>query len=207
MPRRTSRSPRASKASWPSSTMLPNLSMWPIASACSGWWSKKSRSDPKRSSSSTRSPCLTTLRILVIYCVHGITIAEIATGKLTTKLTREGEAAGGLAPYRPDFAIRSLPPWPPGPGEAPPVVWPEHGKPIGELITTMKATRERSRSSVEKLATLDPEPLVFKHFRLVDLDLAQWWLLQAQHDRIHLGQPRDIKRHPGFPRDGAARTL
>src|SRR2546428_12054128 len=74
MPRRTSRSPRASKASWPSSTMLPNLSMWPIASACSGWWSKKSRSDPKRSSSSTRSPCLTTLRILVIYCVHGITM-------------------------------------------------------------------------------------------------------------------------------------
>jgi len=138
--------------------------------------------------------------------INHLTIAEIATGKLTTKLTREGEAAGGLAPYRPDFAIRSLPPWPPGPGEAPPVVWPEHGKPIGELITTMKATRERSRSSVEKLATLDPERLVFKHFRLGDLDLAQWWLLQAQHDRIHLGQLRDIKRHPGFPRDGAART-
>src|SRR6266566_7230629 len=79
MPRRTSRSPRASKASWPSSTMLPNLSMWPIASACSGWWSKKSRSDPKRSSSSTRSPCLTTLRILVIYCVHGITMTGMRT--------------------------------------------------------------------------------------------------------------------------------
>src|SRR6266568_4849429 len=77
MPTRTSRSPRASKASWPSSTMLPNLSMWPIASACSGWWSKKSRSDPKRSSSSTRSPCLTTLRIPVIYCVHGITMSEM----------------------------------------------------------------------------------------------------------------------------------
>src|SRR3989441_9232763 len=138
--------------------------------------------------------------------INHLTIAEIATGKLTTKLTREGEAAGGLAPYRPDFAIRLLPPWPPGPVEAPPVVWPEHGKPIGELITTMKATRERSRSSVEKLATLDPERLVFKHFRLGDLDLAQWWLLQAQHDRIHLGQLRDIKRQPGFPRDAAPRT-
>ena len=138
--------------------------------------------------------------------VNHLTIAEIATGKLTTKLTREAEAAGGLSPYPADFTIRPLPPWPPGPGEAPPVVWPEHGKPIAELISTMKGTRERSRTSVEKLATLDPQRLVFKHFRLGDLDLAQWWLLQEQHDRIHLGQLRDIKRAPGFPRDGATRT-
>jgi len=138
--------------------------------------------------------------------INHLTIAEIATGKLTTKLTREAEAAGGLARYPEGFAIRPLPPWPPGPGEAPAVVWPEHGKPIAELLSIMKATRERSRTSVEKLATLDPKRLVFKHFRLGDLDLAQWWLLQAQHDRIHLGQLRDIKRQPGFPRDGAART-
>src|SRR5437879_13450952 len=126
--------------------------------------------------------------------INHLTIAEIATGKLTTKLTREGEAAGGLAPYRPDFAIRPLPPWPPGPGEAPPVVWPEHGKPIGELITTMKASRERSRSSVEKLATLDPGRPVFKHFRLDDPDLAHSWLLQDRHDRIPLRPPRGITR-------------
>src|SRR5207247_6264385 len=95
--------------------------------------------------------------------INHLTIAEIATGKLTTKLTREGEAAGGLAPYRPDFAIRSLPPWPPGPGAAPPVVWREHGEPIGELITTMKATRERSRSSAEEPATHNPDRVDIKH--------------------------------------------
>ena len=88
---------------------------------------------------------------------------------------------------------------PPGPAEAPPLVWPEHGKPIGELIATMKATRERSRQSIERLATLDPQKLSFKHFRLGDLDLAQWWTLQAQHDGIHLAQIRDVKRAPGFP--------
>ncbi len=91
-------------------------------------------------------------------------------------------------------------PVPIGAAEAPPVVWPEHGKPIGELIATMKATRERSRQSIERLATLDPQRLTFKHFRLGELDLAQWWMLQANHDGIHLAQIRHVKRAPGFPR-------
>lgn len=132
--------------------------------------------------------------------IHHLTIAEIATGKLTTKLTREAEAAGALRPFPADFrAITPLPPWPPGPMEAPPMVWPEHGKPIAELIAAMKAARARSRQSVEKVATIDPRPLVFRHFRLGELDLAQWWLLTVQHDRIHLGQIRAIKAAAGFP--------
>lgn len=132
--------------------------------------------------------------------VHHLTIAEIATGKLTTKLTREADSSGARAPFPADlarFAPFTLPSE--GPGEAPQVVWPEHGKPIAELIATMKATRERSRQSIDKLATLDPRRLVFKHFRFGDLDLAQWWQLQAAHDRIHLGQLRDIKGARGFP--------
>jgi hypothetical protein len=132
--------------------------------------------------------------------VDHLTIAEVATGKLTTKLTREAEAAGTRAPHPaglPEFA--PVPAWPAGPAEAPPVVWPGHGKPIGDLLAAMRATRERSRQSVEKLGTLDPTRLVFKHFRLGDLDLGQWWRLQAAHDRLHLAQLRDIKRAAGFP--------
>jgi hypothetical protein len=133
--------------------------------------------------------------------VDHLTIAEIATGKLTTKLTREAEAARAPAPFPVDLAaFRSLPPAPPGPAEAPAVVWPRHGKAIGDLLSTMKATRERSRQSIEKLATQDPRSLTFKHFRLGDLDLAQWWMLQAQHDGVHLVQIREVKRAPGFPR-------
>jgi hypothetical protein len=133
--------------------------------------------------------------------VHHLTIAEIATGKLTTKLTREAEASGkptgfpaGLAAFEP------LPPAPPGRSDAPAVVWPEHGKPIAELIATMRATRERSRQSIERLATVDPRPLTFKHVRFGDLDLSQWWQLQAHHDGIHLAQIREIKGASGFPR-------
>ncbi|HEY3064931.1 MAG TPA: DinB family protein [Methylomirabilota bacterium] len=132
--------------------------------------------------------------------VHHLTIAEIATGKLTTKLTREAEAAGTAAPFPGDLTELPGLPMSPGGGEAPPVVWPEHGKPIGELIADMKATRDRSRQSIDKLGRIDPRPLVFKHFRFGDLNLAQWWKLQAQHDALHLAQIRDVMRNPGFPR-------
>jgi hypothetical protein len=132
--------------------------------------------------------------------VDHLTIAEVATGKLTTKLTREAPTAGAGTVFPIDVTeFAPLPEWPGGRAEAPPVVWPAHGKPIGELLAAMKATRERSRQSIEKLATLDPRKLTFTHFRLGNLDLAQWWKLQAQHDGIHLAQIRDVKRSPGYP--------
>ena len=133
--------------------------------------------------------------------VHHLTIAEIATGKLTTKLTRDADAAGTLKPFPAE--LRELAPLsaePAASAQAPPIVWPERGKPIATLLTDLRATRERSRQSIEKLATVDPRPLVFKHFRLGDLDLSQWWRLQAQHDAIHLRQIRDVKASPGFPK-------
>jgi hypothetical protein len=133
--------------------------------------------------------------------VHHLTIAEIATGKLTTKLTREAEAAGTLEPYPADLtAFKPLTAAPAANAEAPQVVWPERGKPIAALVSEMKATRARSRQSIEKLATIDPRPLLFKHFTLGDLDLSQWWQLQAQHDGIHLRQIREVKASAGFPR-------
>jgi DinB family protein len=131
--------------------------------------------------------------------VHHLTVAEIATGKLTTKLTREADAAGKLAAFPADLAFTPMPPMPPGPAEAPAVVWPQHGKAIAELLSEMRAVRARSRQSIEKLATIDPRTLVFKHFRFGDLDLSQWWQLQADHDRIHLAQIRDVKATRGFP--------
>jgi hypothetical protein len=134
--------------------------------------------------------------------VHHLTLAETATGKLTTKLIREAEAAGPLAALPSDYVeVAPLAESPGGPAPAPAAVWPEHGKPAAGLIAEMKAVRERSRQSIEKIATTDPRRLVFKHFRVGDLDIAQWWKLQAAHDRIHLAQIRDVKAAPGFPRD------
>ena len=132
--------------------------------------------------------------------LHHLTLAETHTGKLTTKLTREAEAAGTARPFPADLReLAALQAASAAGADAPQPVWPERGKAIAALIADMKAVRERSRQSMEKLAAIDPRPLVFKHFRLGDLDLSQWWRLQAQHDAMHLRQIREVKSSPGFP--------
>ncbi|HYB42985.1 MAG TPA: DinB family protein [Candidatus Methylomirabilis sp.] len=131
--------------------------------------------------------------------VHHLVMAEVATGKLTSKLLKE---AGTSAPPFPAGLSRfpPLPPWPPGPAEAPPAVRPEEGHKIEELVGSLAAARERSRQSVERLATVDPRSLKWPHPRFGEYDLAQWWLLQARHDADHLQQLRAVKASPGFPR-------
>jgi DinB family protein len=130
--------------------------------------------------------------------IHHLTLAEVATGKLTSKLFKE--AGASLAPFPADLTgFTPFPPFPPGPAEAPPVVRPERGHSRDELISTFKAARERSRQSIERLATADPRPLKWRHERFGELDLAQWWMLQARHDADHLHQLRAVKAAAGFP--------
>lgn len=129
-----------------------------------------------------------------------LTLAEINTGKLTSKLLKELPA--GATTFPPDLTeFAAVPSGPPGRAEAPPLVLPAHGKSIAELISTMRATRERSFLSIERLAHCDPRALTFKHFRLGEMDLGQWWRLQASHDRDHLQQLREVKAARGFPRE------
>lgn len=131
--------------------------------------------------------------------VHHLTLAEVGTGKVTSKVLRDaGQAvkpfpAGlkGFTPLATPFEGRA---------EAPQAVWPERGKPFAVLVAEMKAARERSRQSIERLGAVDPRPLTFPHPRLGALDLAQWWMLQARHDGIHLDQLRAVKAAPGFPK-------
>ena len=133
--------------------------------------------------------------------VDHLTIAEVATGKLTTKLLKEVQAGSAAAVFPHDLTEFAAPPAVgDGPGEAPAVVWPGHGKPIGELVSTMRAARSRSRQSIERLGSCDPRRLTFRHFRFGDMDLGQWWRLTAAHDRMHLDQIRAVKAAPGFPR-------
>jgi hypothetical protein len=132
--------------------------------------------------------------------LHHLSVAEVQTGKLTTKLVREAEATGTPAPF-PD-GVTAFEPLPSRDGhgmQAPPAVLPEPGRPLDQLLAEMRAVRIRSRESVEKLARLDPRRLVFRHFALGNLHLAQWWMLQITHDRVHLGQIRAVKATPGFP--------
>ena len=130
-------------------------------------------------------------------------LAEIASGKLTTKLIREAEAAGRLLPYPsaaavPDF-IRLPSPIVSGPVEAPPHIWPQGPCPIGDLLAELRSTRERSRLSIDRLGSVDPQSLKWTHVAFGEVNLAHAWSIILVHDKMLLQQIRTIKASPGFP--------
>jgi DinB family protein len=131
--------------------------------------------------------------------LHHLTLAEVGTGKLTSKLFKD--APQPLPPFPADLkGFAPVPPAPPGPAQAPEVVYPERGHALDRLIGDLKAIRERSRQSIERLAAVDPRGLRWRHFTLGEMDLAQWWLLHVRHEADHLGQLRAVKAAQGFPR-------
>ena len=130
--------------------------------------------------------------------LHHLTLAEVGTGKLTSKLLKD--APSPVPPFPPDLKeLAPLPPPPPGPAQAPEVVYPERGHPLERLLADLKVVRERSRQSVERLAAVDPRGLKWRHPALGEMDLAQWWLLHARHEADHLQQLRAVKAAGGFP--------
>jgi hypothetical protein len=130
--------------------------------------------------------------------VHHLTLAEIGTGKVASKVLKE--AGDGVKPFPGDLTgFTPLPTSPGGRADAPPAVWPERGKPLAQLVADMKAACERTRQTIDRLGAIDPRPLTFPHPRFGALDLAQWWMLQAWHDGLHLEQLRGVKAEPGFP--------
>lgn len=131
--------------------------------------------------------------------INHLTLAEVGTGKLTSKLLKD--AGSGDAPFPADLKhFAPLAPLPPGPAEAPPGVRPEGGYAVGRLLTDIRAARERTRQTIERLATVDPRPLRWTHPLLGEMDVSQWWQLQARHDADHLQQIRAVKAASGFPR-------
>lgn len=133
--------------------------------------------------------------------LHHLTIAEIATGKLTTKLLKEAEAAGTLKPYPSDLtAFAPIPRLPDPLPETPRHIWPEKERPMDQLLAEMKSARARSRQSIERVGAVDPRPLTWKHEFGMVMDLGQWWRMMVNHDRMHLQQIRTIKASLGFPR-------
>jgi hypothetical protein len=131
--------------------------------------------------------------------VHHLTLAEVGTGKVTSKVLKE--AGEKIRPFPAELTgFAPLTTSTGGRADAPPAVWPERGKRLADLVADMKAARVRSRQSIERLGAVDPRPLTFPHPRLGSLDLAQWWMLQAWHDGLHLEQLRRVKAEPGFPR-------
>jgi len=136
--------------------------------------------------------------------IHHLTLGEISTGKLTTKLLREAEEAGTLPP-RPEgrnfFERLPSPPSPPptGAAQTPPHIWPEHGRSKADLLAGIMMARVKSRQNFERVAIIDPRPLVWRHATIGDLHLGQYWTIMLIHDGIHIEQILAVKASPGFP--------
>ncbi|HYB71243.1 MAG TPA: DinB family protein [Candidatus Bathyarchaeia archaeon] len=130
--------------------------------------------------------------------LHHLTLAEMGTGKITSKLFRDARQA--LPPFPADLkAFKPLPPPPPGPAKAPEVIYPERGHALEKLTADLRTVRARTRQAIERLAAVDPCVLTSRHFTFGELDLAQWWLLHVRHEADHLQQLRAVKAAPGFP--------
>jgi len=130
--------------------------------------------------------------------IHHLMLAEVGTGKLTSKLLKDAGSGAGVYPA--DLrALRPLPALPSGPLEAPLATCPERGHPIGPLLADFKAARERTRQSLERMGAVDFRRLTWTHAAFGEMDLSQWWQLQGWHDADHLQQLRTLKVTPGFP--------
>src|SRR2546421_12050623 len=91
--------------------------------------------------------------------VDHLSIAEVATGKLTTKLTKEAAAGGAPAVFPHDLTeFAALPVPASAAADAPESVWPTAGKPFGHLLATLRSTRERSHHSLDQVAGCEPRP-------------------------------------------------
>ena len=133
--------------------------------------------------------------------IHHVTLAEVNIGKLTTRLLREAEVAGTLRPrQKGDMHFETFRAPGRGPVPAPRLIWPQGGRPREGLLEDIRATRERSRRSFERVAAIDPRPLVWKHEFFGDLHLGQYWTIVRVHDPQHIEQIQKIKAAPGFPR-------
>ena len=135
--------------------------------------------------------------------VNHLSLADVASGKLTTKLLRQAESSGQIAPYPSGAETDALVRLPRreirGPIPAPRFLWPQHGRPAAELLGELATTRERARQSIERLASVDPRPLRWTHVALGELNAAQAWAVVLANDRDHIQQIRAVKASRGFP--------
>ena len=130
--------------------------------------------------------------------LHHLTLAEVGTGKLTSKLLRE--APQPLPPFPSDLtAFAPLPPPASTPARAPEVIYPERGHALEQLVADLRTVRTRTRQAIERLAEIDPRGLRWRHMAFGEMDLSQWWQLHVRHEADHLQQLRAVKAASGFP--------
>lgn len=77
--------------------------------------------------------------------------------------------------------------------QAPEFVLPTHGLPREQLLDTLAKTRATLLEKAEALGRYDLRGVTHPHPRFGPLDLYQWLLVTAMHERRHTAQIREIR--------------
>jgi hypothetical protein len=121
--------------------------------------------------------------------VDHLLLAEGFSNQLTQGMAAQAQAAGEATGFPAE--LDAFDPLPPARGmEAPPPIRPQKELPAAELITALTAMGERTRVSLEALASLDPRRYKMEHPLFGELDLGQWWAIHPMHYEMHIAQAR-----------------
>lgn len=121
--------------------------------------------------------------------VDHLLLAEGFTNQFTMGMVGQARASGDAKGFPVDLDAFDPLPEPLG-MEAPPPIRPQKELPAKELIEALRAMGERSRASIEALASVDPRKYRMPHPLFGELDLGQWWALHPVHYTMHIAQAR-----------------
>ena len=129
--------------------------------------------------------------------LHHLVRIEVSISKLFNKLIKENHRVIGASDV---MCIEVMTYSADGPQHAPEFGIPVHGRPFGDLLTELAATRERTTQTLAKYTGDDPAELRWTHQRFGDMGMAHWGRFIGLHEGHHLRQIERIMTTPGFPR-------
>ena len=120
--------------------------------------------------------------------VDHLLLAEGFTNDFMKPMLAQAQAAGQATGFPAE--LQAFDPLPPPLGmEATPPIRPQKELPAQELIDALQAMGERSKTTLEALASVDPRKLRMPHPLFgPPLDFGQWWALHAIHYAMHNAQ-------------------
>lgn len=129
-------------------------------------------------------------------------LAERSLARVISKVLQQAAGRGligepgSMEPpsYTLDLAIYNQP------AAAPESVRPSPGQPLERLLSGLRESRERLLEVSSRADGRVVGNVTIRHFQLGELHFYQWLALEAAHESKHLGQIRQIKSHPDFPK-------
>jgi DinB superfamily len=119
--------------------------------------------------------------------VDHLLLAEGFTNDFMTTTLGQAQDAGDATGF--PETLEAFDPLPPPLGlEAPPPIRPQKELPALELVEALRAMGDRSRATLEALASVDPRKYRMQHPLFGELDFGQWWVLHAIHYAMHNAQ-------------------